>query len=700
MELDRFSDASFILYSSSFQMVFGAVIISGAWFHCDAVFLGGDVVWRLHRAKDVGIGGAGESGPRCSSRSWKIGCATAVPLVTIWVAVWFGQGSSVWAGGVARHEGAEKQAAVPDEVARFVGDVERRLRGCHERVVGLAKPIMAVVSTLDSLHDEATNRQIAASSAKANFGNTTLTREVAEIAIVEYEEGIFKQDQATVMGEVALAKSELKRAEDSIDILKQRLAKVKELSKGTATEVALEYTYEDRIADAELREPKARVALEQAETKLKVLQEYTKSKTVKELRAEVEKAKSDELAKKARWAIEESNLIRIDAVIKQKRTDTSADATVKLLERAFSVDERARAELARIKETGTLESARRKLVEDATKELEAVVDRVEAENAAAQVDRVKAAIRRFSGRAAVDAPKDEARAQASIPAEFSGVEPGLWRRLKSDHERILRLAIPMLDVLNGSVAPETDPAGQLASIEAAKASLKRATLVREIAEAELKEFSDRVVKHKASACERELSQAEAELKRAEKASDMAMERFEKIKGLSDGSATDLELEYNFGAGEVVAKLSEQRARFAMEQATSRLTVLKEYEAPRRTKELRAGIERARADELAKQAALELEQGKLRQLKRRSEQKDLPARDQKLLASLDRAFSIDSSIRAKVDLLVRNGKIDAGIQKEIQELANQLESEVDRAESGSAEARFDDFKKKIGRPPAR
>ena len=51
---------------------------------------------------------------------------------------------------------------------------------------------------------------------------------------------------------------------------------------------------------------KAKFALEQAQTKKDVLEKYTKEKTIKELQAEVEKAKSDELAKKATYELEKS----------------------------------------------------------------------------------------------------------------------------------------------------------------------------------------------------------------------------------------------------------------------------------------------------------------------------------------------------------------------------------------------------------
>ena len=53
-----------------------------------------------------------------------------------------------------------------------------------------------IVCQLDSaaLNDQLVNQKITTKSAEANHENAKLTREVAEIAVVEYEEGIFKQD--------------------------------------------------------------------------------------------------------------------------------------------------------------------------------------------------------------------------------------------------------------------------------------------------------------------------------------------------------------------------------------------------------------------------------------------------------------------------------------------------------------------------
>ena len=128
-------------------------------------------------------------------------------------------------------------------------------------------------------------QQLVTRRAEANYRQARLTREVAEIAVVEYEEGIFMQDLATINGEIALARSDRQRAEDRLDWAQRMFLKV--------------YVSKATLVSNEMNLKKARFALEQAEAKKKVLIEFTKQKTIKELKSEVEKARSDELAKQA-----------------------------------------------------------------------------------------------------------------------------------------------------------------------------------------------------------------------------------------------------------------------------------------------------------------------------------------------------------------------------------------------------------------
>ena len=143
-----------------------------------------------------------------------------------------------------------------------------------------------------SLKDSLNNQKITTEQGKASFNQAKLTREVAETAVIEYEQGVFLQDLEGIKGEIALADSDTKRAEDRL-IWSERMEK-----KGY---VSLSQVMGDR---SNLQ--RAKFNYEQATTKLKVLEKYTKEKTLKEFRADVEKARSDELAKKSTWELEKN----------------------------------------------------------------------------------------------------------------------------------------------------------------------------------------------------------------------------------------------------------------------------------------------------------------------------------------------------------------------------------------------------------
>ncbi len=84
-----------------------------------------------------------------------------------------------------------------------------------------------ILCELDSaaLKDQLINQRITTKSAEANFLNAKLTREVAEIAVREYKEGVYVQDIQTVEGEIKLAESDLVRAEDRLEWAKRMFDK-------------------------------------------------------------------------------------------------------------------------------------------------------------------------------------------------------------------------------------------------------------------------------------------------------------------------------------------------------------------------------------------------------------------------------------------------------------------------------------------
>jgi hypothetical protein len=119
-----------------------------------------------------------------------------------------------------------------------------------------------------------------------------LAREVAEISQEEYATVVFALDLATVEGEIKLAESDLKRAEDRVDWARRMF------DKGFISQA--------QKASEELVLQTSRFAVEQAQAKRHVLVEYTKSKKLKELQSEVEKARAAELARQAAWEAEKA----------------------------------------------------------------------------------------------------------------------------------------------------------------------------------------------------------------------------------------------------------------------------------------------------------------------------------------------------------------------------------------------------------
>jgi HlyD family secretion protein len=173
-----------------------------------------------------------------------------------------------------------------------------------------------VVAELDSsaLKDNLVNQEITTKGAEAAYQNARLTREVAEIAVKEYVEGVYRQDKLTAENEIKLAESDLTRALDR---------------KTWATRMELKgYISKAQRISEDLNAQRAKVALEQAQTKLDVLERYTKDKTIKELQSEVEKAKSDELAKSATWELEKSKEAKLRKQIEKCVLKAPSDGLV------------------------------------------------------------------------------------------------------------------------------------------------------------------------------------------------------------------------------------------------------------------------------------------------------------------------------------------------------------------------------------
>lgn len=135
------------------------------------------------------------------------------------------------------------------------------------------------------LQDRLAVQEITVQSAEADVHGSRIAREVAVMALTEYKEGFFVQQLVTTQGDIKLAEANLVNGEDALEWTRRMFDKG---YVSMATKVA-----------EELKFKTDQFALEQAQSRFKVLSEFTKNKTIKERTGAVETARVRELAKQA-----------------------------------------------------------------------------------------------------------------------------------------------------------------------------------------------------------------------------------------------------------------------------------------------------------------------------------------------------------------------------------------------------------------
>ena len=201
----------------------------------------------------------------------------------------------------------------PASQSDFLAEMFRNLKTQHERMIELANRRPAGPVDPGSVADQLLNQQITTESAKSNYQNSALTRQVAEMAVLEYTAGIFAMDKATADGELALARNDVNRQKIGVEAAKGKVAQAERTSNGSATDLSIKFRYAEGITYFQCEERKAELELEKAEAKVSMLVEYTKPIRMRELKAEVALARADELAKKAILELEMTKANRLAA---------------------------------------------------------------------------------------------------------------------------------------------------------------------------------------------------------------------------------------------------------------------------------------------------------------------------------------------------------------------------------------------------
>jgi RND family efflux transporter MFP subunit len=192
-----------------------------------------------------------------------------------------------------------------------------------------------IVCELDSasLKDKLVNQRITAKAAEANYKNAKLAREVAEIALVEYKEGIYAHELADLNRQVDGGRNAIAKLEARLERTRTARQRVKDALAAaggakTPTDFLAELDVQDRLDDAELGLERERRLLAQAERKRDVLQKITMPKTVKDLEGDVRKTHSDELAREATWELEQQKEAKLERQIANCTLRAPADGCV------------------------------------------------------------------------------------------------------------------------------------------------------------------------------------------------------------------------------------------------------------------------------------------------------------------------------------------------------------------------------------
>jgi RND family efflux transporter MFP subunit len=160
-----------------------------------------------------------------------------------------------------------------------------------------------VLATLDAsaLEKERTAQQILCNTSEALLIQSRNLHETAKIALREYLDGTFVQTEQTTLSEIFVAEENLRRAEGYLKYSEELAAK------NFYTTLQLEA---DRFAV-----DKARNDLETAKTKLMVLREYTRLKTVKQLEADIKTTEAKMRTDESTHELDMQKLAEIEAQI-------------------------------------------------------------------------------------------------------------------------------------------------------------------------------------------------------------------------------------------------------------------------------------------------------------------------------------------------------------------------------------------------
>lgn len=160
-----------------------------------------------------------------------------------------------------------------------------------------------VVCELDSsaLRDRLVNQTNAIRVAEADYLNAKLEREVAELAVVEYAEGVHRGEMKVLATEAENHRKDIERTSARIERTERALKQIQGKIIATPTDILAELTVQDHLDEARRSLARETANLEAVVSKRQVSEKYTFPRNLSSLKAEVEKNRKRELETQNAW---------------------------------------------------------------------------------------------------------------------------------------------------------------------------------------------------------------------------------------------------------------------------------------------------------------------------------------------------------------------------------------------------------------
>ncbi len=152
-----------------------------------------------------------------------------------------------------------------------------------------------------ALKTELTQQQITCSGSESQSIEAEAALSNAELALNEYEQGTFREQEETLEGALKVANENLRRAEEYLTF-SRKLAE-----RGYVSDVQLEA---DKFAVE-----KAEKELDVAQTKLEVLRTFTKKKMLTQLKADIQTSRAKQDARQKTWQLDKQRLKEVEEQI-------------------------------------------------------------------------------------------------------------------------------------------------------------------------------------------------------------------------------------------------------------------------------------------------------------------------------------------------------------------------------------------------